>query len=159
LCITVTIIAIRRKCSSINQPSSANHCCYCVLHRSSCLPEQGLLRPRNTISGLPNPKQSKLSQTNLYPGGTASNCKHPTLCFLTHNTRPLTSQTYHGTATRGGGNGKDKRRRLRHLRKRQQSAAQERPTAPGAKRGTLHSPRTPHQRKRYGWRPMYGVMN
>jgi hypothetical protein len=48
-----------------------------VLQCSSCLPEQGLLRPRHKISGLPNSEQSQLSPTNLHPRGTTSNCKHP----------------------------------------------------------------------------------
>jgi hypothetical protein len=36
-----------------------------------------VLRPRDKISGLPNPEQSQLPPTNPYPGRTTSNCKQP----------------------------------------------------------------------------------
>jgi hypothetical protein len=42
---------------------------------SSCLREQGMLRPRDKICGLPNPEQSQLSPASPYPGGTTSNFK------------------------------------------------------------------------------------
>jgi hypothetical protein len=73
LYISVTIIIIRRNYSLLNQSSSANQSSYCVqacvLQCSSCLLEQGLLRPRDKIS---------LSPANPYTGDNLSNCNHPT---------------------------------------------------------------------------------
>jgi hypothetical protein len=81
--------------------------------------------------------------TNPYSGGFT-----PSLCLLASNTRLLSFLTYEHTSRqqREGGKGKDKRRGLRHLRTRQQSAAQWRSTAAGGQRSALHSPRSPIQR-------------
>jgi hypothetical protein len=98
----VTVTVIGRKYSLIKQSSGANHCyCVqmCVLQCSSCLPKHGLLRPQDKI--ISNLEQSQLSPTNPYPGGITSNCKHSAMCLLALNTRPLTSLTYHLTATKG----------------------------------------------------------
>jgi hypothetical protein len=74
LLISTTIRVIRRNCSLINQPSSANHCCPCAWVCSysvpPCLLEQGLLRPRDWSPVLQT--QAWANHSAIYPYQKAS---------------------------------------------------------------------------------------